>query len=88
MQFFVSWTIKPEHRDAASARFAETGGLPPDGVKMLGRWHFAQSREGFLIAEASDAVAIGKWTYGWSDLLSFRITPIVDDEGFKAVLGG
>lgn len=88
MQFFVSWTVNPERRDSATARFLETGGLPPAGVKMIGRWHFAQGREGFLIAEASDAVGIGKWTQAWSDLLTFRITPIVDDEGFKAVLGG
>ena len=88
MQFFVSWTIKPEHRDAATARFVETGGLPPAGVKMVGRWHFAEGREGLAIAESDDAVAIGKWTYAWFDLLSFRIVPIVDDEGFKVVLGG
>jgi hypothetical protein len=88
MQFFVSWKIKPEHRDAATARFVETGAPPPDGVKMLGRWHFTEGREGFLIAESADAVAIGKWTHAWTDLLSFRIVPIVDDEGFKEVLGG
>ena len=88
MQFLVSWTIKPEHRDAATARLVETGGLPPGGAKMLGRWHFAESREGFLIAESDDAIAMSKWTYAWSDLLSFRIVPIVDDEGFKSVLGG
>lgn len=88
MQFYVSWTTNPEHRDAASARFAETGGLPPAGVKMLGRWHFTEGRSGFLIAESSDAVAIGKWTQAWSDLLTFRVVPIVDDEGFKTILGG
>jgi len=55
---------------------------------MISRGLFAQSREGFLIAEADDPIAIGRWTHAWSDLLSFRITPIDDDEGFKAVLGG
>lgn len=88
MQFYVGWTVNPEHRDAATARFAETGALPPAGVKMVGRWHFAEGRSGFLIAESNDAVAIGKWTQAWTDLLTFRVVPIVDDEGFKAILGG
>ncbi len=88
MQFLVSWDISEDNRDTATARFVETGALPPEGVKMIGRWHLAEGREGFLVAEADDAVAIGKWTNQWTDLLTFRVTPIVDDEGFKAVLGG
>ena len=39
MIYVTVWTFKPEHRDAVQARFKQTGGLPPEGVKMLGRWH-------------------------------------------------
>lgn len=88
MQFLLSWDIAEDNRDAAVARFVETGALPPEGVTMLHRWHLAEGREGFAIAEADDAVAIGKWTNQWTDLLTFRIVPIVDDEGFKKVLEG
>lgn len=88
MQFLVSWDVAEDNRDAATARFVETGALPPEGVKMLGRWHTAEGREGVLIAESDDAVAIAKWTNQWTDLLTFRVVPIVDDEGFKQVLGG
>ena len=88
MQFLVSWDISEDNRDAATARFVETGALPPEGVTMIGRWHLTEGREGFLIAETDDAVSIGKWTNQWTDLLTFRVVPIVDDEGFKQVLEG
>jgi hypothetical protein len=38
----------------------EGGGAPPDGVKMLSRYRSADGQYGFAIAEASDAVALGR----------------------------
>jgi hypothetical protein len=86
MLFVVHWTIAPDHRDAAQARFKETGGMPPDGVKMIGRWHSAAGGEGLCVAETDDAVLLGLWTQDWSDLLSFEIIPVNDDEGVMKVL--
>ena len=54
---------------------------------MLGRWHSVAGLEGFLVAESADAVAIGKWMQDWSDLLTFEVTPVVDDDGLTAVIG-
>ena len=88
MLFVVHWEFAPENRDAANARFKETGGMPPEGVKMLGRWHFAEGGEGLCVCETDDAVLLGKWAQDWSDLLSFRIVPVNDDEGVLKVLGG
>ena len=31
MLFIVSWTARPEHRNAAIERFLKTGGMPPEG---------------------------------------------------------
>jgi len=87
MQFLVQWTIKPDHRDRAQTRFKETGGMPPASVKMLGRWHLAAGLEGFLVCEADDAIALGKWTQGWTDVLTFRVTPVYDDAGALEVMG-
>ena len=42
---------------------------------------------GFLIAESSDAVAIGKWMQAWNDLLSFDITPVLRDKEVTEVIG-
>jgi hypothetical protein len=39
MKFIVTWTVPQGTFNAAVARFLETGGAPPEGVKMLGRWH-------------------------------------------------
>ena len=88
MLYAIHWTFGPNHRDAANARFSETGGGPPAGVKMLGRWHFVSGGEGFAIAETADPVALGKWAQDWSDLLEFRIAPVVTDEGVAEILGG
>ena len=47
MQFVVHLLFDPEQRDAAQARFAETGALPPQGVKMTGRWHSVHGKKCF-----------------------------------------
>lgn len=80
MQFMVSFRIKPEHRSAAIARFLETGGAPPDGVKMLGRWHGATGNQGHTLAEADKVEAVAAWCHQWADLLSFHIEPVMNDE--------
>lgn len=80
MQFMVSFTIKPEHRSETIKRFMETGGPPPDGVKMLGRWHGATGNQGYTVAEADDVVAVATWCHQWADLLAFHIEPVLNDE--------
>ena len=39
MKYITIWNLTPGHYNAAIARFLETGGAPPKGVTMLGRWH-------------------------------------------------
>ncbi len=76
----IAWTFKPEHRNAVQARFKETGGLPPAGVKMLGRWHGIGTNKGVCLAESDDALAVAKWAQKWSDLMSFDVYPALSDE--------
>ena len=59
MKFMVTWSTNPAHQKEATARFLETGGGPPEGVKMLGRWH--GSGMGYVLAETSDVKAIYEW---------------------------
>lgn len=54
---------------------------------MLGRWHSAEGNRGFFVAEATDAAAVAKWLQDWSDLLSFRVDPVLEDERFAEVIG-
>ena len=87
MLFHITYELSPQERDQTQNRFKETGALPPEGVTMQGRWHSAAGLKGFMIAESSDSVAISKWTQGWTDLLSFEITPVLTDEQVGEVLG-
>ena len=85
MLFLVDWSVSGSNRDAANARFKETGGPPPKGVKMIGRWHGVNGC-GVVIAETSDTVALGKWLQQWSDLIEFDVTPVVDDAGVMKIM--
>jgi len=51
MKFIVTWSVPQGTFNAAVARFLETGGAPPEGVKMLGRWH-GMNGQGFAISES------------------------------------
>ncbi|MFC2174108.1 DUF3303 domain-containing protein [Acidobacteriota bacterium] len=86
MIFAVYWNFEPEYRNEVSTRFKETGGKPPDGVKMICRWHHVEDCEGFCVCESNDPVAMGKWVREWSDLMTFRIVPVVDDEGVSKII--
>jgi hypothetical protein len=87
MVFHITYKISPENRNAGQKRFKETGAPPPAGVTMTGRWHSVQGLLGFIIAESSDAEAIGRWTQEWTDVLSFEITPVLNDEEISRVIG-
>ncbi len=84
MKFMVAWKIAPAHMPSAAARFLDTGGAPPKGVKMLGRWHGSGS--GFALAECKDGKALFELTAEWSDLLEFSVHPVVEDREGAAVL--
>lgn len=86
MLFIVRWEISQEFRRPAIKRFLETGGAPPPGVKMLGRWHTADGAFGFAVAESDDAQAVARWSLAWNDLLPMDVRPALTDEGMGAVL--
>ena len=87
MLFHITYEVSPQDRDQVQKRFKETGAPPPAGVTMLGRWHSAAGHIGFLVAESTDAIAIGKWMQNWTDLLAFDITPVLTDEEVAEVIG-
>jgi hypothetical protein len=86
MLFIVQWSISSERRNSAIERFLKTGGAPPAGVKMLGRWHSVGRMAGFGVAEASDVTLIQKWVLDWSDLMSMEIHPALTDEQLAPLL--
>jgi hypothetical protein len=89
MKFILTFSIKPETggRDAAIARFKQTGGQPPNGVKLLGRWTAADFSGGFDLLESDDATALTHLALMWSDLMELRIVPVVEDSQLVEALG-
>jgi hypothetical protein len=86
MKFIVQWNGQPSVRQTAIERFMKTGGLAPDGVKLLGRWHMIGELRGVAIAEASDTGPIAAWVLQWGDVFTFNITPVLSDEELGAAL--
>ena len=60
MKFMMTFCIKPEakSRDEAIARFKATGGQPPKGGKLVGRWTSADFSGGFALLESDDTKAL------------------------------
>ena len=88
MKFMLTFTIKPETkaRDEAIARFKKTGGQPPKGTKLLGRWTAADFSGGFDLLESDDVRALTEFALMWSDLLDLKIVPVIEDAQLNEVL--
>jgi hypothetical protein len=80
MLFIIHWTITPENRNAAMARFAKTGGVAPASLKVLGRWHAVGQLLGFAVVESDDLNPVLQWTLDWSDLMQMHVYPAMTDE--------
>ena len=59
---------------------------PPEGVKMIGRWHRIGGGQGACVAETDDPEALARWAQDWNDLLSFEIYPAADDQTIAKVI--
>ena len=81
MKFMMTMTFKTEvgTRNDAIARFKETGGRPPTGVTLLGRWVGADFSGGFILLETNDPVALTEFALLWSDLVELKVAPVVED---------
>lgn len=86
MKFIVEYRFQPAAHSESMKRFAETQGPPPAGISLLGRWHSAGGHKGFTLAETADAKAMYAWVLNWADLLSFDVTPVMDDAEITEVL--
>ena len=88
MKFMLTFTIKPEAkgRDEAIARFKRTGGKPPKGVKLLGRWTAADFSGGFDLLESDDVKALTEFALTWSDVMELHLIPVIEDQDLGEVL--
>jgi hypothetical protein len=87
MKFLVQWHLsEPSTVRAAAKRFLETGGKPPKGVKLVGRW-FGTNGKGCLVVEASDAKHVLELVTEWSEFMQIEATPAIEDQDAGEVLG-
>ena len=88
MKFMLTFKWKPDitARDEGIARFLATGGHPPAGVKLLGRWTRADFNGGYDLLESDDPQALVEFSLMWSDIMDIEIVPIVEDEQLAEVL--
>ena len=88
MKFMLSFTITPDKakRDEAIQRFLKTGGQPPKGAKLLGRWTAADFSHGYDLLESDDAKPLTQFALEWSDLMEQHITPVVEDTELAEIL--
>ncbi|MEA2325697.1 MAG: hypothetical protein QOE68_656 [Thermoanaerobaculia bacterium] len=88
MKFMLTFTWKPDSKTRAEGfqRFAATGGLPPKGASLLGRWTRADLSGGFDVIETDDAQALAEFALMWSDLMDLRIFPVLEDQPLGELL--
>jgi hypothetical protein len=88
MKFMLSFTITPDKakRDEAIQRFLKTGGQPPKGAKLLGRWTAADFSHGFDLLESDDVKPLTQFALEWGDLMELSITPVIEDRDLLEVL--
>jgi len=87
MHYLMTYTVRAEHIDAASARFLETeGAAPPNGVKLQGRWHAVAGRRGWMVIESVSVEAMHRYSRMWHDVLDLEITPVLDDATIAKVM--
>jgi hypothetical protein len=88
MKFMLTfdWSPDKETRDEVIERFREAGALPPEGVKLLGRWTRADLSGGFDILETDDAQKLFEYAYMWGTFMDLEIVPVLDDQELKRAL--
>jgi len=88
MRFMVTFAWKPDEqtRNEGIERFKTTGGLPPKGAKLLGRWTRADSSGGFVLLESDDPKSLAMFAHSWGDLMELTIVPVLEDETLVEVL--
>ena len=63
-----------------------SGGMPPEGVSMLSRYHNLDGTGGFAILDTTDSAALADYALDWNGLIKIEITAIMDDETISSVL--
>ena len=88
MKFMMTFDWSPDTaaRSEAVSRFRKTGGLPPKGATLLGRWTRADFSGGFDLLESENPEALAEFALMWNDVMQLRIVPVLEDGALAQVL--
>ena len=86
MKVMAMWTLKPNALREAVSRFLAGKGNPPEGAKLLGRWHSVDLTTGFTLLEVSDPRVVYQASTDWADLLSLEVHIVVEDQDVGPLL--
>jgi hypothetical protein len=86
MTFMITFSLPIDTIEERTSRFLETGGPPPAGVEMVGRWHAVSAARGWVLAKTNDSKALFRWIRSWADLMEFEIEPVLDDQEAAALM--
>ena len=86
MLFKLAWNHTPQARNETIKKFMETGGMPPEGVELISRYHNLDGTGGFAILESTNASALADYALDWNGLIKIEITAIMDDDTITSVL--
>jgi hypothetical protein len=88
MKFIVTFSWQPDTKTRGEGidRFLKTGGQPPAGAKLLGRWTRLDFSGGYVLLESEDPKALTEFALAWSDLMELEITPVLEDQDLAGIL--
>jgi hypothetical protein len=80
--------LVPRHKDSRRGhrQVQKTGGLPPKGATLLGRWTHADFSAGYDLLESDDPQALAEFAMMWSDVMQIKIYPVLEDAALGEVL--
>ena len=64
--------------EAVYARLAEKGRMIPEGVEYVESWVTEDLTHCYQVMRCQDAAQLDEWMQRWSDLVLFRVTPVIE----------
>ncbi len=87
MKTMVTWSAKSGAGfTEAVRRFLSGQAAPPEGVKILGRWHSVDLSIGFTLYETDNMAALYAAAATWADILDLKNYIVIEDSEAGPVL--
>ena len=88
MLFMVLETFRNQDAKAIYRRVRDKGRSLPDGLKFVESWVSADLDRCFQVMECDDVTLLQRWVADRSDLVAFKIIPVVAGKDTAAALAG